>query len=130
MAVQLPQNARDLLDGPTFVTVSTIRRDGSPQASVMWAERDGDDVLLSTVAGRAKERNLRRDPRLVVTFFNPDNPFEYFAIEGSAQLSYDGGPGQIQRLSQKYVGQPYTGDEGTDNMRVVVRVSPAKIVGQ
>jgi PPOX class probable F420-dependent enzyme len=129
MTVQLPQNARDLLDRPTFITVSTTRRDGRPQASVVWAERDGDDVLFSTVEGRAKERNLRRDPRLVVSFFNPDNPFEYFAIEGSADLSHDGGPEQIQRLSQKYLGQPYTADEGTDNVRVVVRIPPAKVVG-
>jgi hypothetical protein len=43
-------------------------------------------------------------------------------------MSTEGGPELIDRLSHLYTGQTYTGDEGTDNIRVVVRLSPARVV--
>ena len=48
-------------------------------------------------------------------------------MNGTAALIPEGGPELIQRLSQKYTGGPYTLDEGTDNVRVVVRVSPERV---
>jgi pyridoxine/pyridoxamine 5'-phosphate oxidase len=62
MPVVLSDTARRLLDGRTYVTVSTVNPDGSPEASVVWAKRDGDDVLISTTAARQKARNLSKDP--------------------------------------------------------------------
>lgn len=57
-------------DNPVFATLATIQPDGSPQLSVVWIKRDGDDLLFSTVVGRRKERNLSRDPRVTV-MINP-----------------------------------------------------------
>jgi len=34
---------------------------------------------------------------------------------------------RLQDLSQKYRGAPYTWDEGTDNVRVLVRVTPDRV---
>jgi hypothetical protein len=41
----------------------------------------------------------------------------------------EGGFKLINDLSLKYTGKDYTGDEGTGNVRTVVRLSPAKVVG-
>jgi methylenetetrahydrofolate reductase (NADPH) len=56
----------EVLDSPIFATVATIQPDGTPQQSVVWVERDGDDVLFMVGIGSRKERNLRRDPRASV----------------------------------------------------------------
>jgi len=48
-----------------FGILATVNPDGSPQSSVVWLARDEDDVLISTMIGRRKERNLRHrsEPR-------------------------------------------------------------------
>ncbi|MBM7771482.1 PPOX class probable F420-dependent enzyme [Actinokineospora baliensis] len=128
MAPELSEGARALLDGPNFATLATLNPDGSPQTSVLWVRRDGDDVLLSTVAGRQKEKNLRRDPRVSVTVINKDNPYSYLEFRGVAELTTEGGHELINELSLKYSGQPYTGDT-PDTVRVVVRITPERITG-
>ena len=49
-------------DSTEFATIATIEPDGRPQLSVVWVSRDGDDILVSTVEGRRKHRNLTRRP--------------------------------------------------------------------
>jgi PPOX class probable F420-dependent enzyme len=103
MAKPLPQGAKDLLDTNTYVVFSTIRQDGSPHSVVMWANRDGDDVLLTTRRGTVKERNLRRDARASVCFYDPANPGTQYSIYGSVTVTEDGADGIAVRSSRKYV---------------------------
>jgi PPOX class probable F420-dependent enzyme len=124
----LPEQAKKLLDDANFVVVATSNTDGSPQTSVLWATYDGDDLLLSTVQGRKKETNWLKDPRTSVLILDRANPYSYVEVRGSVSMGTDGGPELIERLSQRYTGQRYTGDEGTDNVRVVVRVAADRVI--
>ena len=126
MSVQLPDLAKKLLDTDTFVTLTTLRPDGAPHSTTMWAKRDGEDVIISTVESRLKARHLEQDPRVTVSMFDPGNEYSYVTVEGTASITRDGGPELIQELSRKYTGRPYTNDEGTDNVRVVVRITPTR----
>lgn len=125
---QLPAAAKTLLDNANFVVVGTSNTDGSPQTSVLWATYDGDDLLLSTLQGRKKETNWLKDPRTSVLILDRDDPYRYVEVRGSVGMTTAGGPELIERLSQLYMGQTYTGDEGTDNVRVVARVTPTHVV--
>jgi PPOX class probable F420-dependent enzyme len=125
----LNDTVKSIVDGKNFATVATLNPDGSPQTSPVWITRDGDDLLISTVAGRLKERNLRRDPRASVTVFDHDNPYNYFEARGTVTFTEEGGFKLINDLSHKYKGTDYTGDEGTDNVRVVIRLTPEKLTG-
>jgi PPOX class probable F420-dependent enzyme len=120
---------RELVDGKNFATLATINADGSPQTSPVWITRDGDDLLVSTVIGRLKERNLRRDPRASVTVFDQDNPYTYFEARGPVTFTEENGFKLINDLSLKYTGADYKGDEGTGNVRTIVRISPEKVSG-
>ncbi len=124
----LPEQAKKLLDAANFVVVATSNTDGSPQTSVLWATYEGDDLLLSTVQGRKKETNWLKDPRASVLILDRKDPYSYVEVRGAVSMSTEGGPELIQRLSQIYTGQAYTGDEGTDHIRVVVRVRPTHVV--
>jgi PPOX class probable F420-dependent enzyme len=128
MTVSLPDNAKRMLDGQTVVTLATVNDDGSPQASPVWAARDGDDVLMSTLVGRKKERNLRRDPRVSLVLVNPENSYEYVEVRGTAELEADPQGDLIEQLSQKYTGGAYTND-GPGDERVIVRVRPERVTG-
>ncbi|KOU38099.1 pyridoxamine 5'-phosphate oxidase [Streptomyces sp. WM6378] len=119
-------------DSPVFATVATIQPDGSPQLSITWLTRDGDDLLVSTTIGRRKEMNLRRDPRITV-MINPANaPYTYAEVRGSATLTTEGGQELIDALSRTYTGKDYADFNPAskdDAERVVVRITPRKIVG-
>lgn len=132
MTAALSEQLKEVLEGTVFVTIATIQPDGSPQVSPVWAKRDGDDVLISTTVGRRKERNLRRDPRVTVVVQPADAPYTYAEIRGAATLTTEGGQDLIDELSLKYTGKPYAEfnpASGQDDERVVVRITPRKVVG-
>ncbi|MFF9377148.1 PPOX class F420-dependent oxidoreductase [Streptomyces griseoluteus] len=132
MSAALSDRLKSLLDTPVFVVVGTIQPDGSPQMSPVWVKRDGDDVLISTTVGRRKEKNLRRDPRVTVVVVDPENPYEYAEIRGTAELTTEGGQALIDELSLKYTGKKYAEfnpASANDAERVVVRITPRKVVG-
>ncbi|WP_030061054.1 MULTISPECIES: PPOX class F420-dependent oxidoreductase [Streptomyces] len=128
MGVELSDKAKELLDSKSFAVVSTIQPDGSPQSSVVWVKRDGDDILFSTVQGRRKQLNLVKDPRVSIVINPPESPYEYFEARGEVTLTTEGGRELIDELSLKYRGEEY-GFDGPDDVRVVVRLSPRKVVG-
>ncbi|MFI8928944.1 PPOX class F420-dependent oxidoreductase [Streptomyces sp. NPDC053474] len=133
MSATLSEDLKSLLDTPVFVTVATIQPDGSPQLSPVWVKRDGDDLLISTTIGRQKERNLRRDPRVTVLFQPFDAPYTYAEIRGTAEITTEGGQELIDELSRKYTGKDYADFNPAskdDAQRVVVRVTPRKVVGR
>ncbi|AXI78260.1 PPOX class F420-dependent oxidoreductase [Peterkaempfera bronchialis] len=127
MSVQLSAKAKELLDAKSFATLATVQPDGSPQLSVVWVKRDGDDVLISTVEGRRKHLNMVKDSRVSVIVNPPDAPYTYAEVRGEAILTTEGGRELINDLSHKYMGQDY-GYDGPDDVRVVVRIRPAKVV--
>ncbi|MFI7596814.1 PPOX class F420-dependent oxidoreductase [Actinoplanes sp. NPDC049681] len=129
MTTSLPDDVRRLLDGTTFAVVSTINPDGSPQSTVIWVKRDGDDVLFSTVRGRRKTRNMERDPRVSVCAYDPAQPYSYFTVDGTVTLVEEGGPELINELSLKYDDRPYTFDP-PEAVRVVCRLTPNKVISQ
>jgi PPOX class probable F420-dependent enzyme len=124
---EFPDEAKALLDRPEFATVATLEPSGQPHLSVVWAGRDGDDILFSTVRGRRKTDNLERDPRLTLLVFSADDPYRYLEVRGSVTLEDDPDQALIEELSHKYLGKAYPW-RNEDEKRVVVRLTPAKVV--
>ncbi|GGW14674.1 hypothetical protein GCM10018980_63610 [Streptomyces capoamus] len=133
MSAVLSDRLKSVLDGKVFIVVGTVQPDGSPQLSPVWVLRDGDDLLFSTTVDRRKYLNLDRDPRVTVVVLNPDEPYEYAEIRGTAEMTTDGGPELIDQLSRKYTGKDYADfnpASAQDAQRVVVRIRPRKVVGR
>ncbi|ODU04361.1 MAG: PPOX class F420-dependent enzyme [Pseudonocardia sp. SCN 72-86] len=118
-----------LLDGKNFAVLATTNPDGSPQSSVIWVRRDGDDgVVLSTLRGRRKESNIRRDDRVSLSIFEVGNPYNYVEIRGTADIAEEGGRALIDELANKYRGHDYPADaEGA--VRVRIRIQAERITG-
>ncbi|WP_436776898.1 PPOX class F420-dependent oxidoreductase [Yinghuangia sp. YIM S09857] len=127
MADKLTDAARTMIDAPNFATMATLLPDGRPQLSVVWVRTDGDDLLVSTVKGRRKHRNIEADPRVTLLVYPKDDPYTYVEVRGTASLEDDGAPELIQELSQRYDGKPFR-EGDPSNVRVVVRVTPDRIV--
>jgi PPOX class probable F420-dependent enzyme len=117
-----------LLDGPNYAVLATINADGSPQTSAMWVGRDGDDLLMSTVEGRVKHRNMVRDPRVSVTVLDSADPEIYVELRGSVTMTPDIGRKADTALSWKYDGKDPDEDR-PGAVRVVVRIAVHKSTG-
>jgi PPOX class probable F420-dependent enzyme len=127
MAIELPEDAKRLLDGNTFVVLTTLNPDGGPQSSVIWAMREDDTAVFSTIVGRRKTRNMQRDPRVSLCAYDPANPYRYVEIRGTVSMAEAGGPELIEELSRRYTGESFQ-ESHPDNVRLVCRVEATRIV--
>ncbi len=73
--------------------VVTTWPDGRPHAMPVWAVWDDGALWFSSAVGSRKIRNLRRDPRCVVTTEDGQQPV---VVEGRATVVTD--PARLQRL--------------------------------
>lgn len=122
-AVELSERVAALLRSRVFAYVSTLMADGAPHATETWIDTDGSQVLLNTVVGYQKHRNLERDGRVALVVSKSDDPARHVAIRGEVvSMSTEGATEHIEALSQLYFGGPYPmHDRGT---RVLVRIAP------
>jgi PPOX class probable F420-dependent enzyme len=114
---EIPEKARSILDRHVVAHLATIGGDGSPQLTPIWVERNGDSVSFSTAEGRAKVRNLRRDPRLAISFVDPDASDTAFILKGRAVAIEQRGWDLIDRLARAY-----RGSDGFPRIEGMVRV--------
>lgn len=128
MTISFDDSVRSLLDGKNFASVATLGPGGAPQNSVVWFKREGDTVLFSSTDGRQKIRNLRRDPRISISVYDLANPYTSVEIRGTAEILPDEGKRLPHELSHKYLGIDPP-EEKDDEVRVIVRVVPERIVG-
>jgi PPOX class probable F420-dependent enzyme len=64
----------------------TIRADGRPQSSDISYFADGNKFVISLTDDRAKTRNIRRDPR-VVLHLSDRQSWSYLSFDGTIELS-------------------------------------------
>ncbi|RSS60817.1 PPOX class F420-dependent oxidoreductase [Streptomyces sp. WAC06614] len=132
MPIELNDTVRSLLDAPHPAVLTTLNPDGSPQSSVVWVSRDGSELLVSTLQGRRKARNVAADPRVGLTVFDPANPYLYVEIRGTATLAPDTDRAVAVRITEEYLG-PGSGKDAqqapAQEVRVVVRITPTKVLG-
>jgi PPOX class probable F420-dependent enzyme len=117
----------ELFLAPNFAVAGTIARDGTPQLSVVWIDWDGENVVFNTAEGRAKPRNLERDPRCTVLVYPADDPYRWVAVRGRAQMTTEGADEHIDRLARKYTGSGWKSKPG--ERRLIVRVRPEHVTG-
>jgi PPOX class probable F420-dependent enzyme len=102
--------------------------DGSPQLTQTWVDTDGEHVLINSVEGFVKVKNIARDPRVVVAISSPSNPRRYFQVRGRVvQVTREGAADHIEMLAQRYTGKAYTWYGGRDQVRLIIVIEPEKI---
>lgn len=80
---RLPSELLDLLDQRSLCILATVMPNGSPQQTVVWVGRDGNDILVNTVQGSQKAKNIARDKRVSVTIHDPGNPVDLLGGPGT-----------------------------------------------
>jgi PPOX class probable F420-dependent enzyme len=126
----IPQSHIDVLEKQSFAQLATVMPDGTPQVTPVWvSHEDREYVLVNTARGRQKEKNIRNNPKVGVCILDPDDPYRYVSVRGTATLTEEGAVDHINELTQKYMGKseyPHLGEES--GPRVVVRISTDNVV--
>ena len=126
--MDLPGYLLTLLRGPSTCYIATTMPDGSPQLTQVWVDTDGEHVVVNTVQGHQKARNIERDPRVALTVSDPADPSRYHAVRGRVvEVTTDGGVEHIEALAQRYLGRPYPWYGGRDQVRLVVRIRADRV---
>ncbi len=79
----LPEHHRRLLDDPHPAVMATLNSSGTIQLSPIWLMHDGENLLVNSVRGRLKDRNLRARPQVSLCVVDPDNQYHYISIQGT-----------------------------------------------
>ena len=131
MAQSLTPEARALLARPVLASLATIAADGSPQITPLWIDVEGDDLIVNTAKGRAKARNMQRNPHVALCVVDPDDPFNVVAVHGTvSEITEDGADAHIDALARKYMGLDEYPMRQEGEVRLKIRIRPDKIVMQ
>ena len=128
MPIALPKPLQTLLEDKAYGNVVTLTAKGQPRVTMVWMDVDGDEVLFNTAEGRKKPQDLRRDPRVVVSVQDRNNPQAYAVFHGKARITEEGARAHIDRLAKRFLGvDKYPGP--LTETRLIVRISVDRISG-
>ncbi len=118
----------------------TLRADGRPQSSDISYFVDGSSLLVSVTDSRAKTRNMRRDPRVVMHVTDAAN-WAYVSFDAVAELSPvataidDETNDRLVAYYETVAGKPHPNwaeyrQAMVDEGRLLARITPTSAVGQ
>lgn len=106
--VSISAPVQTLLGSDAVAHCWTMNQNGTPQVSVVWVIAQDDEILFGTDAHSQKARNIRRDPKVVLSIEDTERNERGFqrhlVIRGTAVLEVGPDPALMDRLAQKYTG--------------------------
>jgi PPOX class probable F420-dependent enzyme len=128
--ISIPASHMDLISDefPAFAYLATIFPDGTPQVTPVWFNTDGVHILLNSVKGRIKDRNMRARPQIAIAVHSQEKPYHYMQIRGKiVEITQAGARQHINDLSYKYTGNPEWKLNDPNEIRVLYKLLPEKI---
>ena len=131
----IPDSVREFLATGPLAHVVTLGPDGTPHVSLAWAGVDGDELVFATFFNpdQYKYRNLRRDPRIVLSFQANEHSGEglhpYLVVRGRARITEGGALAVMDRLAEAYIGPGATFPMRDVPDGVVTHVAVERIYG-
>jgi len=129
MAIALPQSVKRILEDKAYGHVITFNAAGKPQVTMVWVDVDGDEVVFNTAEGRLKPKNLGRDPRVIISVQDRNDPQSYMVFHGAASLTEAGADPHIDKLAKRFLGADKYPFRQPGEKRLIVRVKVDRIGG-
>ena len=122
---------REFVRGHRTAVFGYARAADGPSMSCVYYVMDGDDILVSTMAGRAKARAVRRNPKISLCVLDENWPPTYLLVYGDAGIEEDCGEDLLIRICELMAEQPMPEAERHDLIRlareegrIAVRITP------
>lgn len=135
MSTVIPESHKKLLTDRYFAVLTTLMPDNQPQSTVVWADYDGEHVIVNTVLGRQKARNMAARPQVSLLAIDTNEPFFWLEVRGKVvEMTEEGALDHINKLAKLYTGAPeYYGhvapaEAKGKERRVIYKIEPTRIV--
>ncbi len=126
MSSRLSEKALAIIEGRNFAHLATLLPDGSPHVTPVWIDREGDILLVNTAEGRVKHRNIQREPRVAISVYDQENPYDKVLIRGRViEVTEEGAEEHIDELARKYTGRDFQRVPG--QKRVIIKIQPERV---
>src|SRR5262245_50967009 len=100
--MDIPPHVRAAIEAGPIATITTVAPDGGPQVTMAWIGLEDEEIVIGTMFDQPKLRNLRRDPRVSVSFLpggmSGFGMAAYYVLHGRARVTPGGAPELLSRL--------------------------------
>ena len=107
------------------------RKAHGPSMSCVYYVMDGNDILVSSMAGRAKTRSVQRNPKVSLCVLDEKWPPTYLLVYGDARIEEKGGDDLLIAICELMAGQKMPEAEcvrlralAKEERRIVIRIKP------
>jgi PPOX class probable F420-dependent enzyme len=135
----LTDDLRAFLDREPVGVLATIAADGRPRQSLVYFARDGDRLVISTLADRLKARDVNRTGWASLSVMGHERPFPSATFSGAAEILTENIGAPTARIAQRVTGEaqppaPMSDETLAQAGRVILaisidRVSAASYIG-
>jgi PPOX class probable F420-dependent enzyme len=130
---KIPKSHYDLMEDKkrAFAHLATVMEDGSPQVTTVWFNINGKYVLINSLEGRVKDKNMRKRPKVALIIPDPQDPYRYLQIRGHvAEITKEGARAHIDVLAGKYTGTAQYRGFHQGDVRVTYKILPESVTVQ
>lgn len=124
-----------LLHGTRTAKLATVGRDGLPHVVPVWFVLDGTDVVITTMSGSAKARNLARQPAVSLCVDDERPPYAFVTLYGRATIHHD--PPDLldwtTLVAHRYLGAETAVEAGKKYAQIddaIVRITVDRVVAR
>jgi PPOX class probable F420-dependent enzyme len=135
MSVEISSEFAERIRNAYYMWFTTVRADGMPQPTPVWFVWDGSTFLIYSMPSAQKVRNIRRNPKVALSFAGDDEAGEYLVIMGEAAIDETAPP--VHRMPaylEKYLEGIKRANMTPESMArsysTAIRVTPTYVRGE
>ena len=133
MSQPITENFHDLFTRKLLCAITTINPDGQPHTVPVWCDLADDHARVNFPVDTKKARNLQTNNKITLFILDPENGGHWIELQGHVGKTYeekDGARDHINKLSEKYTGNPVYKDWGRTSDRRMYIIEATKINGR
>ena len=97
----------------------------------MDLDEDSGSILIPTVEGRIKHKNVSRDPRVAISISDENNPYNMVLIRGRViEQIKQGAVEHTDKLAKKYLGVDKYPFPTPIEKRIILKIKPEHVFQQ
>lgn len=101
---KIPESHQYLIDGAYTAVLTTIMPNGYPHTTPVWCNAERGAILVNTMKGFRKEKNMRLNPQVTLFIYDPQNPFHNIEVRGTVvEMSESGAVEHLDELTRLYL---------------------------
>ncbi|HEU0048765.1 MAG TPA: PPOX class F420-dependent oxidoreductase [Nitrososphaera sp.] len=126
---EITPEVEKLFKDKNFASFATMMDDCSPQVTPVWVDYDNGNILINTAEGRAKVRNVAKNPKVAVSVTDSANPYTMVSVRGRiVEQTGRGADEHIDKLAKKYLGADKYPFRAPGEKRILLKIKPESVV--